>query len=125
MRTRQQEKDIRDARGKAREMANRLASGGLLSDPDKWALLAIDGALELAINIIVEHDKQAKARRNRIQWVYADERTMVAKYKGQTYRYQGAVHAVDILGSLGWEKFADASSIEAASRRIRKAAKVK
>jgi hypothetical protein len=78
-----------------------------------------------AIDILAERDKQAKARDRRIQWVYAAERTMVAKYKGQTYRYQGAVHAVDILGSLGWEKFADASSIEAASRRIRKAAKVK
>jgi hypothetical protein len=125
MRTRQQEKDIRDARGKAREMANRLASGGLLSDPDKWALLAIDGALELALGMFAEHDRQAKARRDRIQWVYATERTMVAMYKGKTYRYSGAERKVDILGGYGWTWFADASSIESARRKIRKAAKVK
>ena len=121
----QREKDIRDASSKAREMGDRLASGGLLSDPDKWALLAIDGALELALGMFAEHDRQAKARRNRIQWVYASERTMVAMYKGKTYRYSGAERKVDVLGKWGWIEAADASSIESASRKIRKAAKAK
>ena len=88
----------------------------------------VDDAVRLfgdAIEILAEHKRQAKARRDRIQWVYATERTMVAMYKGKTYRYSGAERKVDVLGKWGWIEAADASSIESASRKIRKAAKAK
>jgi len=118
---------MRDAQGKASRIIDGAA---LMGEPtlSHDELSDVDDAVRFfgdAIDILAERDKQAKARARRIQWVYAAERTMVAKYKGQTYRYSGAAKAVDILGNWGWVWFADASSIEAASRRIRKAAKVK
>ena len=118
---------LRDAQSKAVKI---IQDAALMGEPtlSHDELSNVDDAVRLfgdAIEILAEHKRQAKARARRIQWVYAAERTMVAKYKGQTYRYSGAAKAVDILGNLGWVWFADASSIEAASRRIRKAAKVK
>lgn len=118
---------MRDAQDKALKI---IESASLMGEPtlSHDELSTVDDAVRLfgdAIDILVEHDKQAKARRNRIQWVYAAERTMVAKYKGKTYRYSGAPRKVDILGKYGWIEFADASSIEAASRKIRKAAMAK
>lgn len=71
--------------------------------------------------------RREKARRERIQWVYCAERTMVAEYKGQTYRYSGAAHKVDRNAKYGWVEIGKATSIEGATRllrRLRKAGKL-
>jgi hypothetical protein len=110
---------LRDAQSKVIEGASLMGEPTLSNMDDAVRFLGD------AIDILADHDKQAKARRDRIQWVYATERTMVAMYKGKTYRYDGASRKVDVLGRYGWLDFADASSIESASRKIRKAAKAK
>jgi hypothetical protein len=118
---------LRDAQSKAVKI---IQDAALMGEPtlSHDELSNVDDAVRLfgdAIEILAEHKRQAKARRDRIQWVYATERTMVAMYKGKTYRYSGAERKVDVLGKWGWIEAADASSIESASRKIRKAAKAK
>ena len=118
---------LRDAQSKAVKI---IQDAALMGEPtlSHDELSNVDDAVRLfgdAIEILAEHKRQAKARRDRIQSVYATERTMVAMYKGKTYRYSGAERKVDVLGKWGWIEAADASSIESASRKIRKAAKAK
>jgi hypothetical protein len=118
----QWKKNIREAIDEGREVGERHVES--LPDDVKWALLKLDGALHVALNIIACRDKQAKKRVARVQWTYAAERTMVARYKRNTYRYSGATKTVDILGRYGWTKLFDSvTSLEGASRKIRKAAK--
>lgn len=63
-------------------------------------------------------ERREKARRERIQWVYCGDRTMVAKYKGATYRYSGAYRRVDRDTKAGWVEILKATSVESASRKI-------
>lgn len=76
-------------------------------------------ALCNAASIIDEQAKREKARSGRIQWVYCGERTMVARYKGDTYRYSGTHRRVDRDTKTGWVEILEATSIENASRKIR------
>jgi hypothetical protein len=115
------EKFFRDAHSDATAALQRIrerpgAASVLLDADDIEAGLK---ALDLAIDILAEHDKQAKARRDRIQWVYCGLQTFVAKYKGRTYRYSGEYHRVDVDTKWGWREVGSASNIEAAKRKIR------
>lgn len=115
------EKFMRELHAEAAEIIGSLSLMGepSLSHDD---LSKVDDAVKVlgdAITILADHDKQAKSRAERIQWVYCGDRTMVARYKGSTYRYSGAYRRVDRDTKAGWVEILKATSIESASRKIR------
>ena len=110
-------KDLRDAIAQGREAG--LKHARKLPRDVKVALLALDSALQASLRALDEQAKKEKARRNRIQWVYCGEQTMVAQYKGYTYRYSGPHQRVDLDTTAGWVQISKATSIESASRKVR------
>ncbi len=115
------EKFMRELHAEAAEIIGSLSLMGepSLSHDD---LSKVDDAVKVlgdAITILADHDKQAKSRAERIQWVYCGDRTMVARYTGSTYRYSGAYRRVDRDTKAGWVEILKATSIGSASRKIR------
>ncbi len=100
-------------------LAARLDTARTTDGADATLLDDVESALRNAADILAGHDKQAKARAERIQWVYCGDRTMVARYKGATYRYSGAYRRVDRDTKAGWVEILKATSIKSASRKIR------
>lgn len=113
------EKFLREVHGAAAMALLKLQEGTALTASDVVYLShAVEAVKEFACGL-ADHDKQAKARADRIQWVYCGDRTMVAQYKGTTYRYSGAYRRVDRDTKAGWVEILKATSIESASRKIR------
>ena len=113
------EKFLREVHGAAAMALLKLQEGTALTASDVVYLShAVEAVKEFACGL-ADHDKQAKARADRIQWVYCAERTMVARYKGQTYRYSGVHRQVDADTKSGWVCLFPATSIGSASRKIR------
>jgi hypothetical protein len=111
-------------RGIQAEAAEIIGSLSLMGEPSLSHddLSKVDDAVKVlgdAITILADHAKQAKARAERIQWVYCGDRTMVARYKGSTYRYSGVHRQVDADTKSGWVCLFPATSIESANRKIR------
>lgn len=87
----------------------------------------VTGLLEDLAETLPAIERREKARRERIQWVYCGARAFVARFKGRAYRYSGEHHRVDKDTSGGWVEIGKATSIEGASRllrRLRKAGKL-
>jgi hypothetical protein len=113
------EKFYREVHGAAAKALLKLQEGTALTASDVVYLShAVEAVKEFACGLS-ERTKQAKARAERIQWVYCGDRTMVAKYKGSTYRYSGVHRQVDADTKSGWVCLFPATSIESANRKIR------
>jgi NaMN:DMB phosphoribosyltransferase len=72
--------------------------------------------------------QREKARRERIQWVYAGQNLYVARVGQSTYRYSETSYIVTRFCGIGWTEIGKAgTSIESATRllrRLRKAGKL-
>lgn len=100
-----------------RDLANRI--GDARDREGRLIANEVASALRDAAGVLSSMADRAKARAERIQWVYCGDRTMVAKYKGSTYRYSGVHRQVDADTKSGWVCLFPATSIESANRKIR------
>lgn len=80
------------------------------------------GVLKDAITILADHEKQAKARRGRIDWILTGSgvyyATLGGKYVGQ-WRFNRPVIITDRGGNILVATLKRSSSLEGASRQIR------
>ena len=81
--------------------------------------------LEDAITILADHDKQAKARAERIQWIHVAAGVYVTRAGRNTFRLMEDGDSLSLqidnggVGCVSFEEIDTTTSIESASRKIR------
>lgn len=122
---------------KALRTYQRAAADAKAALPHARALLHRDdaAAISLAVGLLSDLaetlpaiEKREKARRERIQWVYAGNHTYVAIVGRTTFRcvFGAGRGVLSLFNGLAWERFGEAgTSIESASRLIRRLRKAR
>lgn len=91
-------------------------------------LSKVDDAVKVlgdAITIIADHDKQAKARAERIQWIHVAAGVYVTRAGRNTFRLMEDGDSLSLqidnggVGCVSFEEIDTTTSIESASRKIR------
>lgn len=92
----------------------------VITPSDRASLSLAIGLLEDLTVELPAIERREKARRERIQWIYAGQNLYVARVGRSTYRYSGISLIVSRWDGLDWVEIGKAgTSVESASRKIR------